>query len=148
MLVVSVASAESQRIETVTYTGFDAKQYTRLFQPLLDNPHMRFSDNENTWKLQTERLRTGAYAALVVQFNVHRTGPATMDAPLVSPDHLPKGVDDVATLVSCGDAVGGSGYQATIETKYKRDSNGWEPEAYHYQQVKDCASAMQAYAKQ
>lgn len=146
LLVVSVASAESHRTETVTYTDAEAKPYLQIFKPMLSDPKMRLGSDDSTPVLQSKRLQSGAYSALMVRFDLHRTG-AAMDAPSVSPDRLPDGADDIAMLVTCGEANGGGGYVATVETQYRRYPEGWEPEAFRYQQVKDCAGAMQAYAK-
>ncbi len=147
LLVVSVASAESQRTESVIYADDDAGPYLQMFKPMLSDPKMRMGGDSGTPELQSKRLQSGAYSVLMVRFDVHRTG-AAVDAPAVLPGRLPDGADDIATLVTCGQAKGGGDYVATVETQYRRYPKGWQPEAFRYQQVKDCAGAMQAYAKQ
>lgn len=143
----AVAHADMQRTETASYTNADAKPYASAFEPLLrGETAITSGGSADIQALQLDRLRSGKYAGILVTFKVHRSGESSMEVPPVARGTLPDGEGDVATLATCGDAMSGGGYVATIKVDYVMEKGKWVQDSLHYEQVKECDAAMRALA--
>lgn len=146
-LAVMATRAETQRTEVVSYTDADAKPYASAFEPLLRGETAIIpGESSDVRALQLDRLSSGKYAGILVGFKMHRSDASSMEQPLVAHGALPDGEGDVATLATCGDAMTGGGYVATVQIDYVMEKGKWVQDSLHYEQVKECDAAMHALA--